>query len=58
MLAAIDWYADCECDVETMLVIATHIDACGECRRELLQVRWLKSAVRRCGGAPESRSWP
>lgn len=58
VLAVINWYVDCECDVATMLVIAAHLDACCECCEELTQVRWLKSAVRRCGGAPESRSWP
>jgi len=58
VLAVINWYVDCECDVTSMLVIAAHLDACGECGEQLSQVRWLKSAVRRCGGAPESRSWP
>jgi hypothetical protein len=58
VLAFIDWYVDCECDATTMLVIAAHLDACGGCCDELLTLRWLKSAVRRCGGAPESRSWP
>jgi hypothetical protein len=62
VLAVINWYADCECDATTMLVIAAHLDACCTCYGELWQVRWLKSAVRRCGGAPqsapESRSWP
>jgi len=58
VLAFINWYVDCECDATTMLVIAAHLDACCACCEELSQVRWLKSAVRRCGGAPESRSWP
>ncbi len=58
VLAVIDWYVDCECDVTTMLVIAAHLDVCGGCCEELSKVRWLKSAVRRCGGAPESRPCP
>jgi hypothetical protein len=58
VLAVINWYVDCECDATTMLVIAAHLDVCCDCCSELRQVRWLKSAVRRCGRAPESRSWP
>jgi hypothetical protein len=58
VLAVINWYVDCECDATTMLVIAAHLDVCCECCEQLSQVRWLKSAVRRCGGAPDSRSWP
>ena len=62
VLAVINWYVDCECDATTMLVIAAHLDACCTCCEELSQVRWLKSAVRRCGGksesAPESKLWP
>jgi hypothetical protein len=55
VLALIDCYADCECDVTTMIVIAGHLDVCRECCEQLSQIRWIKSAVRRCGGAPESR---
>jgi hypothetical protein len=58
VLAVINWYVDCECDVTTMLVIARHLDVCCDCVRELSQLRWLKSAVRRCGGAPESPPCP
>ena len=58
VLAVINWYVDCECDVTTMLVIAAHLDVCCDCVRELSQLRWLKSAVRRCGGAPESPPCP
>jgi hypothetical protein len=57
VLALIDCYADCECDVMTMVLIARHLDGCRECCGELWQVRWIKSAVRRCGRAPESRPW-
>jgi hypothetical protein len=57
VLALIDCYADCECDVTTMIVIAGHLDVCRECCEQLWQIRWIKSAVRRCGGAPESRPW-
>jgi hypothetical protein len=57
VLALIDCYADCECDVMTMIVIAGHLDVCRECREELWQIRWIKSAVRRCGRASESRPW-
>jgi len=57
VLELIDSYADCECDVTTMLVIAGHLDRCSECCGELWQIRWIKSAVRRCGRAPESRPW-
>jgi len=62
VLAVINCYVDCECDAMTMLVIATHLDWCCECGEQLAQMRWLKSAVRRCGGASESASksgsWP
>jgi len=57
VLALIDSYADCECDVTTMIVIATHLDACRDCCGQLWQIRWIKSAVRRCGRASESRPW-
>ena len=50
VLAFIDWYVDCECDVTTMLTIATHLDACPACREELDALRALKAAVRRCAG--------
>jgi predicted anti-sigma-YlaC factor YlaD len=56
--AVINCYVDCECDVTTMLVIARHLDVCRDCVEELSQLRWLKSAVRRCGGAPESPPCP
>ncbi len=58
VLAVIQCYVDCECDVTTMLVIAAHLDGCCECCAELATLRWMKAAVRRCGGAPESRAWP
>jgi len=57
VLALIDCYADCECDVTTMILIACHLDVCRTCGEELWQVRWIKSAVRRCGGTTESRPW-
>jgi hypothetical protein len=62
VLAVINCYIDCECDATTMLVIAAHLDVCCDCCEQLAQMRWVKSAVRRCGGAPESApksgSWP
>jgi anti-sigma factor RsiW len=57
VLIVIQCYVDCECDVDTMLTIASHLDRCAHCADELETLRWLKSAVRRCAGAPESRSW-
>ena len=57
VLAIIQCYVDCECDVETMLVIAAHLDQCAPCCDELAGFRWLKSAVRRCSGGSESGSW-
>jgi hypothetical protein len=67
VLAIIQCYVDCECDVTTMVMIATHLDACERCDAELRTLRWLKAAVRRCaehdaGDAPrryraESRLW-
>jgi len=58
VLAVIQCYVDTECDVSTMLVVAAHVDCCHACAGELESLRWLKAAVRRCGGAagaPESR---
>ena len=57
VLVVIQCYVDCECDVDTMLMIAAHLDCCRQCADELEALRWLKAAVRRCAGAPESRSW-
>ena len=57
VLAIIQCYVDCECDVDTMLVIAAHLDCCPGCCDELASIRWLKAAVRRCSGAPESPLW-
>jgi hypothetical protein len=57
VLAVIQSYSDCECDVETMLIVATHLERCCGCCEELEGLRWLKAAVRRCSGAPESRLW-
>jgi anti-sigma factor RsiW len=50
VLVIIQCYVDCECDVTTMLTIATHLDACSACREELDGLRALKAAVRRCAG--------
>ncbi|HEX5095179.1 MAG TPA: zf-HC2 domain-containing protein [Acidimicrobiia bacterium] len=61
VLSVIQVYADGECDVTTAVAIAEHLDHCPICRDELASFRWLKAAVRRCGGAsraPESRAWP
>jgi hypothetical protein len=55
VLALIQCYLDCECDAVDMVVIACHLDRCPGCARELLELRWIKAAVRRCAGAPESR---
>ena len=55
VLAVINCYVDCECDATTMLVIAAHLDVCCDCCEQLAQMRWLKSAVRRCGGRPNPR---
>jgi hypothetical protein len=57
VLVIIQCYVDCECDVTTMLIIADHLDWCPSCSNALAELRWLKAAVRRCAGAPESRSW-
>ena len=50
VLVIIQCYVDCECDVTTMLTIATHLDACPACREELDGLRALRAAVRRCAG--------
>ncbi len=55
VLGIIQAYADGECDVAIALAVATHLDTCPHCRQELASVRWLKSAVRRCHGRPDSR---
>jgi ribosomal protein L37AE/L43A len=57
VLTVIQSYADCECDVDTMMVLAAHIEVCGECGDQLMQLRWIKAAVRRCSRAPESSPW-
>jgi hypothetical protein len=48
VLAIIQCYVDCECDVITMVMIAGHLDVCDACGAELRTLRWLKAAVRRC----------
>jgi hypothetical protein len=55
ILGVIQVYADGECDVSIALAVASHLDTCPHCRAELASLRWLKSAVRRCHGRPESR---
>jgi hypothetical protein len=57
VLALIQCYLDCECDAVDMVVIAHHLDVCRFCSDELLALRWLKAAVRRCGSGRESGSW-
>jgi anti-sigma factor RsiW len=49
VLAIIQCYVDGECDVVTMVMIASHLDGCEHCDAELRTLRWLKAAVRRCG---------
>ena len=53
----IQCYVDYECDVVTMLAVASHLESCTVCRDELETLRALKAAVRRCNGATESSSW-
>jgi hypothetical protein len=65
VIAIIQCYVDCECDVATMVAIAAHLSRCEACDAELQALRWLKAAVRRCAGhdasvwriQAESRSW-
>ncbi len=57
VLAVIQCYVDGECELWTMLAIAAHLDHCCACLEELEMLRWLKAAVRRCAGAPESPLW-
>jgi anti-sigma factor RsiW len=58
VLVLIQCYLDCECDVQTMVVIAGHLDRCPRCAAEVQQLRWIKAAVRRCGAtASESELW-
>jgi anti-sigma factor RsiW len=52
VLVIVHRYVDGECDLETALAVAAHLDACPECEHEVLEIRWLKAAVRRCGGRP------
>jgi anti-sigma factor (TIGR02949 family) len=57
VLAVIQCYVDGECDLRTMMAIASHLDHCCACTEELQMLRWLKAAVRRCVRAPESPLW-
>jgi anti-sigma factor RsiW len=57
VLALIQRYADGECDMSLAVAVSSHLEGCGLCACELEQLRWLKAAVRRCHGAPESPSW-
>lgn len=57
VLVIIQCYVDYECDVVTMLAVASHLQACKVCRDELETLRALKAAVRRCTGAAESPVW-
>jgi anti-sigma factor RsiW len=53
VLVFVHRYVDGECDLETALAVAAHLDACPECGYEVLEIRWLKAAVRRCGRCPD-----
>jgi len=48
-LVFVHHYVDGECDLETALAVAAHLDACPDCGQAVLEIRWLKAAVRRCG---------
>jgi anti-sigma factor RsiW len=52
VLVIVHRYVDGECDLETALAVAAHLDNCPQCEHEVLEIRWLKAAVRRCGGRP------
>jgi hypothetical protein len=54
VLGIIQVYADGECDVSIAMAVASHLDTCPHCREELESLRWLKAAVRRCHGRPDS----
>jgi anti-sigma factor RsiW len=54
VISIIQCYVDGECDAHTALAIADHLDRCRHCQEELANIRWLKAAVRRCHGRPES----
>jgi hypothetical protein len=58
VLVIIQCYVDYECDVFTMIAVASHLETCKVCQEELETLRALKAAVRRCNGtgsAAESR---
>jgi anti-sigma factor (TIGR02949 family) len=63
VLVVIQCYADGECDLETAFAITVHLELCSDCQQQLLTLRWLKAAVRRCCNdgrqfdASESRAW-
>jgi hypothetical protein len=57
VLVVVQCYVDCECDCDTALEVAAHLEACPGCDAEVVTIRWLKAAVRRCAGASESRVW-
>jgi anti-sigma factor RsiW len=40
-------YVDSECDVDTAVAVAAHLDVCPACAEEVATYRWLKSALRR-----------
>jgi anti-sigma factor RsiW len=48
VLVVIDCYVDGECDLDTALAIAAHLDVCCECGARALTIRLLKARVRRC----------
>jgi len=54
VLVIIQCYVDYECDVVTMLAVASHLETCKVCRDELDTLRALKAAVRRCSGPDPS----
>jgi len=54
----IDCYVDGECDLDTALAIAAHLDECCECGAQALTIRLLKARVRRCMcEGQDARSW-
>ncbi len=58
VLDVVQCYVDHECDLATMMAVAAHLDACDTCLAEVLMLRWLKAAVRRCAAPTRAANFP
>ena len=58
VIAVIQCYVDGECDLGMMMAVASHLDECDACLEELMALRWLKAAVRRCATTTRATNFP